>query len=743
MLINEKLRVCLFREIVTIGFVVFFISPVFSQSYTAKDSVRIYKWLNRSDEEAVTGSLDTAIKYARLALQVSKEKKMLRGEGFAKLKIADILLQQESPLDIKDYLDEANKIGTQLKDSFMMALTAYQQGQQSMYNDQLEEAEKLFKQSLSLKFEKEQSAYTALVYNDMGYLFGQKDELEKQVEWYLKAVRLYQKTEDLLGLATTTNNLAAVYTKLGNHAKALEYAREAVMMREKIGDVQGLASSYENLSRLYWAISLDSASKYQQVAMKYAEKSGVKSLMIRSYDNLSVLMDRQRNKPGALSYIKRSIALCREMNDKAGLAGKCRWAALLCGDMKDTVAMEAFYSESLDLSVQLNNKTLLRDLYGSKAGYYSKVNDFKNAYESLKKYYAYRDSLVSDETATNIAELETKYETEKKDNEITRLNSDQKIKQLQIEKQNALLAGNLLEAQKKENEIELLSGAKELQELKIRQQDEQLEKQMLQAKNNEQQLQLAEKETQLQQKQLKNSALLRNFMLAAVVLLSLLGYCMFNRYQLKRKIQEQEALLSVRNNIAKDLHDEIGSTLTSIKILSEVSGKNLYKDQGKTSSFLQKITEQSAAVQQGISDIVWSVKPENDRLENMVIRMREYVAQTLESKSIQTVIHIDEQVLNKTLDMNQRRDFFLIFKEAVNNIAKYANATEVQVRLEKKKGDLCMMIADNGKGFEVSGETSSSGLKNMKARALALKGTLDIFSGNGEGSKVILTIPAT
>jgi two-component system, NarL family, sensor histidine kinase UhpB len=323
------------------------------------------------------------------------------------------------------------------------------------------------------------------------------------------------------------------------------------------------------------------------------------------------------------------------------------------------------------------------------------------------------------------------------------LNTDQKIKRLQIEKQNALLAGNLLEAQKKENEIELLSSAKELQELKIKQQDEQLEKQMLQAKNNEQQLQLAEKEKQLQQRKIKNSVLLRNFILGGVVLMLLLGYFMFNRYQLQRKIQEQEALLSVRNNIARDLHDEIGSTLTSIKILSEVSEKNLHKDQLKTSSFLQKITEQSAAVQQGISDIVWSVKPENDKLENMVIRMREYVAQTLESKNIQTVMNIDEQVLNKTLDMNQRRDFFLIFKETINNIAKYANASEVQVRLEKKKEDLRMTIIDNGKGFDVSRETSSSGLKNMKARAMALKGTLEIFSGIGKGSEIILTIPVT
>ena len=208
-------------------------------------------------------------------------------------------------------------------------------------------------------------------------------------------------------------------------------------------------------------------------------------------------------------------------------------------------------------------------------------------------------------------------------------------------------------------------------------------------------------------------------------------------------IAEQEALLTVRNNIAKDLHDEIGSTLTSIKILSEVSEKNLHKDQLKTSSFLQKITEQSSAAQQGISDIVWAVKPENDKLENMVVRIREYVSQTLESKNIKTIINIDERVLHKTLDMSQRRDFLLIFREAVNNIAKYADASEVQIQLEKKNNDLLLKISDNGKGFDPDKITSSSGLKNMRSRATALKGILHIESENAKGTAITLTIPAT
>ncbi len=199
----------------------------------------------------------------------------------------------------------------------------------------------------------------------------------------------------------------------------------------------------------------------------------------------------------------------------------------------------------------------------------------------------------------------------------------------------------------------------------------------------------------------------------------------------------------MRNNIAKDLHDEIGSTLTSIKILSEVSGKSIDRDSGKARAFLEKISEQSAAAQQGISDIVWAVKPENDKLENMVIRMREYAAQTLESKNVRTDIHIDAQLLGTGLSMQQRRDFFLIYKEAVNNIAKYAGATLVTVDIRAEGHSLHLRIRDNGAGFDTARSRSTSGLRNMRSRAEALGGTLEINSSAGEGTAIHLRIPLT
>jgi signal transduction histidine kinase len=410
---------------------------------------------------------------------------------------------------------------------------------------------------------------------------------------------------------------------------------------------------------------------------------------------------------------------------------------------EDSVRVMDYFNKAVALARQNNDKYNLRDAYLQVSNFYKDHQNYLEAYNAYNKHILYRDSLINDRTKASIAEIETKYKTEKKDNEITRLNAAQRIKELQLEKQDILIAANLLEAQRRKKEIELLSQDKEVQELKISRQEEQLEKQQLVSKNSEQQLKLAAQEKQLHEKQLKSSRQIRNFILIGVVLLALVGYFVFNRYQLQQKIEEQKALLAVRNHIAKDLHDEIGSALTSIKILSEVSGKNLYRDQVKTSSYLQKITEQSGMMQQGMSDIVWAITPDNDKLENLVVRMREYVSTTLEPKNIQTVFTIDEEAMSKSIGMRQRRDFLLIFKEAINNAAKYSGADCVQVSLGLSGNCVKMSIRDNGKGFDTTLLTSSNGLRNMRQRANVLNGHFQISSYPGKGTSIDIEFPAT
>jgi signal transduction histidine kinase len=211
----------------------------------------------------------------------------------------------------------------------------------------------------------------------------------------------------------------------------------------------------------------------------------------------------------------------------------------------------------------------------------------------------------------------------------------------------------------------------------------------------------------------------------------------------KYRINQLKKLLAIRTKISQDLHDEIGSTLTSINILSKVSQNNLEKDKSKASELLQKISEQSADMQQSMSDIVWSIRPDNDKMENLVIRMREYLGQTAEARNMQVQFSADEKILNENLSMQHRQHIFLIFKEAVNNAVKYSEGKTVTVFLGRENSHIRLSVKDDGMGFNSARVTSSSGLKNMQARAKELNGTLHIRSEAGSGTEVELICTAT
>jgi len=200
-------------------------------------------------------------------------------------------------------------------------------------------------------------------------------------------------------------------------------------------------------------------------------------------------------------------------------------------------------------------------------------------------------------------------------------------------------------------------------------------------------------------------------------------------------------MYKMRSDIARDLHDEIGSTLTSINVLSKISGQQIENDQLRAKGMINEISEQSLQIQQNMSDIVWAINPENDKLQNMLVRMREYVAQTLEPKNINTLFSVDEPAVKETLNMQQRRDFFLIFKEAINNAAKYSACKNVEISLARQDGNIKLSIIDDGVGFDTAKITSSNGIKNMKARAAALHAVIEIKSASGEGTIVRVHVP--
>lgn len=199
----------------------------------------------------------------------------------------------------------------------------------------------------------------------------------------------------------------------------------------------------------------------------------------------------------------------------------------------------------------------------------------------------------------------------------------------------------------------------------------------------------------------------------------------------------------VRTRIARDLHDDMGSTLSTINILSEMAKMKVEKDSAKTSEYLVKISDNSSRMMEAMDDIVWSINPMNDSMQRITARMREFATGVLEARNIDFTFRVDEEVQDLKLDMEARRDFFLLFKEAVNNLAKYSQCKHAVIDISIQKERLIMKIMDDGIGFDVLHADGGNGLFNMKKRAQSLNGSLAIESNPGSGTRVLLDVPLT
>jgi signal transduction histidine kinase len=223
-----------------------------------------------------------------------------------------------------------------------------------------------------------------------------------------------------------------------------------------------------------------------------------------------------------------------------------------------------------------------------------------------------------------------------------------------------------------------------------------------------------------------------------LIILSAIGLTyLFYRLRLNRLL----AVERIRNKVARDLHDDVGSTLSTINILSSMAKTKLLTDPVKSSEYISKITHNSQNMMEAMDDIVWSIKPDNDNMQRIVARMREYASSILEPKDIEIEFGIDEKVEELKLNMESRRDLFLIFKEALNNSAKYSQCTQVKVYIGTENKKLVIRITDNGIGFNVQTADSGNGLGNMQKRAEVLRGLLNIKSEEGKGTEISLIIP--
>ncbi len=205
--------------------------------------------------------------------------------------------------------------------------------------------------------------------------------------------------------------------------------------------------------------------------------------------------------------------------------------------------------------------------------------------------------------------------------------------------------------------------------------------------------------------------------------------------QLQRILMAQK----IRNNIASDLHDDIGSTLSGIMLMSELAKKQ----PGEAGNYFDQIKENSRTIIENMNDIVWAVNPKNDSMSEILSRMQSFASGLLEKKNITLEFVPDPGIESVRLGMEERKNFYLIFKETIHNAFKYAQCTKVRVQLYHDDKAITMKIEDDGKGFDTAKKYMGNGLHNLQKRADEMQGKLQINSIQGKGTIILLCFKTT
>jgi len=221
--------------------------------------------------------------------------------------------------------------------------------------------------------------------------------------------------------------------------------------------------------------------------------------------------------------------------------------------------------------------------------------------------------------------------------------------------------------------------------------------------------------------------------------IALIGLTVFGiyRYRLNRLLEIERT----RTRIATDLHDDIGTNLSKISLLSEIVNLQLANQNIESNRLLKSIGEISRESVASMSDIVWAINPKRDSVLELTRRMRLHLEESFLDKNARVRFNAPGDDISIKLSMDARRELYLIFKEAVSNAARHSNCRNIEVDFRLENNVIFLRVTDDGKSLDVSQRADGNGLENMRSRAEKNGGKFEIESEAGRGTILKIQFP--
>ncbi len=587
-------------------------------------------------------------------------------------------------------------------------------------------------------------------YSQMTTLHQQSGQLDS-ARYYLEALRRlsvnYPNENDILANYHITGGLffknkGELEIALDHMLKALDYLVTPAAELTKAGQYLNIGNLYLNQG------NLRNAAAYHLNALRAFEKLGNKrgqSFCLQSLGNDFLKLKRYEE---SRQYYEQSLALKTELNDMRGVVSTWIGLGNVSSGSESFVEAVEHYSRALAKARELNltreSMLTLFDLAMAQKGLDDVASARSNLTKALDLARQHGDSLLCSKIEVELTSLRKESSTHGVEELLQR-----KLALALRQGDRAARADAYLQLSEWNFENKKYEKAFEMLKLFHRVNDSvRGEEVILQLKRfeelynddkKEQQIALLKKEQELQEAVIARQKANQRIILIVVGSVLVIAVILINQYRIINRSKRLIEIEKVRNSIARDLHDDVGSALSSIHIMSQVA-----MTKSDDSIFhLQRISENASRMMERMSDIVWSINPGHDSLEQLLVRMKEFAAEMLESKNIRYTFVERDDLSDIKLDLDTRKNLFLIYKESINNAAKYSEGTEVTITLGRNGGALSLSVRDNGKGFVTGDIRNGNGLSNMKERARVMKGRLVHTTAPGKGTEVLAELPVT
>lgn len=576
-----------------------------------------------------------------------------------------------------------------------------------------------------------------------------------QLHQYDFAIKYSQKSYEasrLLGdetrICKAKNALGECYRKASLFNDARDVFQEAVDLALMNEDLLNIVKGYRGIAICYdMTKDFLQAEKYFQLSLDYALKANNEKSVYAQYGNLAVAQWHSLKYDAAIVNLHKAVVIAKKYN-LAGIQTDYKNLADVYKDKGDPDSAIYYGNLSLSLAEKNNEKLLQSIVHRILTDSYKLAGDHKMALVHAEKAQVLSDSLKSKERDKAIAEAAEAYKTKENKSKIELLNKENEIQRLILKEKEAELLYASIRSEQNQSEIEILNKDKSLQLLELSKSQQEIEFRRLKEQATKNELELAKKDRAIKERQMAEQVLFRNIVIVSILVLLLFSFVLFNRYRLAIQLKAQKALTTQRKQISADLHDDIGATLSSISIYSEAM-KNKVESGDYTNAvqLADKIGDNSREMVGNMSDIVWAISPGNDTLQQLFDRMVVFAMDLFEEKNISCKYEFDPAIQAYSIPMDARKNIYLIYKEAINNLSKYSRCNNVSIQMMLNNQSLILKVTDDGIGFNPEtiisrgSDLNGNGIRNMKQRAREINAQLDLITASNQGTSIILTYP--